>query len=107
MAATAAAARAIRICIGGSSAQGVARIANALCKRLTTKARRSTKGATFCGLCELCVQTVYSVTLWLCGFFVASADELVPESVDGEDVLRRFRVALDLLAYTGDVHVDG
>src|SRR6266849_1475604 len=97
MAATAAAARAIRICIGDSSAQGVARIANAFCKRLTAslRCRTTLSGSPRPGEPErLALQ-------------VRSADELVPESVDGEEVLRRFRVALDLLAHAGDVHVDG
>src|SRR5216683_5922802 len=93
MAATAATARAIRICMGDSSSQGVARIANALCKRLTTSVGRAFQAR---------LGDPKRVALR-----VSSADELVPKPVDREDVLRRFRVALDLVPHAGDVHVDG
>ena len=36
-----------------------------------------------------------------------SAGELVPESVNGEDVLRVPGIGLDFLPQPGDVHVDG
>lgn len=42
----------------------------------------------------------------LCGELFLSG-ELVPEAVDREDVLRRFRIAFDLLPQARDVHVDG
>src|SRR5262249_2979953 len=37
---------------------------------------------------------------------LSSAGELVPETVDGEDVLRRFGIRLDLLSQSSDVDVD-
>src|SRR2546425_10354319 len=108
-----------RICIRDSIWRGIARIADALLQEAhhkTQRTRRRRRGARrigtrasaryalpAAGSIVLCV----SVAVWLCGLLFPSADELVSQSVDGEDVLGRLGIELDLLSQARDVDING